>query len=141
MTSQGRIDDLTVNNFEYFQTDPSFGHYRVAPTLFDESIPSLLEPPSTVVATQNVMENLPPVTVNFRFPNDPSPVPVGLAAVPAPFPPPDLSAAPDPFMAPDTVAVDAPEPQVLGRPYLPTQEVRFSDNSDISSNNEALLHA
>ena len=48
---QGRIDDLTVINFENFQRDPSLGHYRGEPTLFEESIPSLLEPPTTVVAT------------------------------------------------------------------------------------------
>ena len=55
---------------------------------------SLLEPPTTVVATQNVTENTPPVTVIIRFPIAPTPAPVGLAAVLAPFHP-------------------APEPQVL----------------------------
>ena len=51
VTPQGRIDDLTVINFENFQQDPSLGHYRGEPTLFDESIPSLLEPSATVFAT------------------------------------------------------------------------------------------
>ena len=50
-TPQGRIDKITVINFENFHRDPSFGHYRGEPTLFDESIPILLEPPTTVVAT------------------------------------------------------------------------------------------
>ena len=136
---QGRIDDLTVINFENFQRDPSLGHYRGEPALFDESIPSLLEPPTTVVATQTVTEDLPPVTVSLRFPIVPAPVPVGLAAAPAPIPLPVVTAAPA-LMAPDTADVEASEP-VLERPYLPTQDVRFSDSSDDSLNNDALFHA
>ena len=114
VTPQGRIDDLTVINFENFQRDPSLGHYRGEPT-FDESIPSLLEPSNTVVATQNVTEDPPPVTVNIRFPITPAPVRVRLAAVPAPLRAPAAAAAPA-LMAPDTADVEAPEPQVLGRP-------------------------
>ena len=53
VTPQGRIDDLTAINFENFQRDFSLGHYRGEPTLFDESILSLLEPSTAVVATQN----------------------------------------------------------------------------------------
>ena len=140
VTPQGRIVDLTVINFENFQRDPSLGRYCGAPTLFDESIPSLLEPPTTVVATQTVTEDPPPVTVSLRFPIAPAPVLVGLAAAPAPIPPPAVAAAPA-LMAPDTADVEAPEPQVLGRPYLPTQDVRFSDSSDDSLNNDALFHA
>ena len=117
------------------------GHCRGEPTLFDESIPSLLEPPTTVVATQNMTENRPPVIVNIRFPIAPAPVPVGLAAVPAPFPSPPLAAAPAPLVAPDTADVETPEPQVLEPPYLLTHDVRFSDSSDGSSTNDALLHA
>ena len=116
------------------------GHYRVEPTLFAESIPSLLEPPTTVVATQNVTEESPPVTVSLRFPIAPAPVPVGLAAVPALLPAPAAAASPA-LVAPDTADVEAPEPQVLMRPYLPTQDVRFSDNSDNFSTNDASFHA
>ena len=140
VTPQGRIDDLTVINFENFQRDPSLGHYRGEPTLFDESIPSSLEPPTTVVATQNVTEDPPPVTVNIRFPITSAPVPVGLAAAPAPIPLPAVAAAPA-LMAPDTADVEAPEPQVLERPYLPTQDVRFSDSSDGLSTDDASFHA
>ena len=139
VTPQGRIDDLTVINFEKFQRDPSLGHYRGEPTLFDERIPSLLEPPITVVATQNVTENPPPVTVSLRFPIAPAPVPVGLAPAPAPIPPPAVAAAPA-LVDPDTADVEAPEPQVLERHYLPTQDVRFSDSSD-DSTDDASLHA
>ena len=84
VTPQGRIDDLTLIDFKNFHRDLSLGHYRGEPTLFDESIPSLLEPPTTVVATQTVTEGPPPVTVSLRFPLAPAPVPVGLAASLAP---------------------------------------------------------
>ena len=140
VTPQGRIDDLTVINFKIFQRDPSLGHYRGEPTLFDESIPSLLKPPTTVVATQNVTEDPPLVKVSIRFPIAPAPVPVGLAAIPSPLPAPAVAAAPA-LIAPDTADVEAPEPQVLERPYLPTQDVRFSDSSDDSSSNDASFHA
>ena len=68
------------------------------------------------------------------------PLPVALAAVLALFPPPALAAAPCLLVAPDTAAVEAPEPLVLERPYLATQDVRFSDSSDESST-DALIHA
>ena len=97
------------------------GHYRGQPKLFDESFPSLLEPPTTVVATQNVTEDPPPVTVNIRIPITPT-------AVPTPFVHPALPVAPAPLVAPDTTDNEAPEPQVLERPYLPTQVVQFSDS-------------
>ena len=140
VTPQGRIDDLTVINFENFQRDPSLGHYRGEPTLFDESIPSLLEPPTTVVAAQNVTEDPPPVTVSLRFPIAPAPVPVGLAAAPAPIPLPAVTPTPA-LVAPDTADVEAPESQVLERPCLPTQDVRFSDSSDDSFTIDAFFHA
>ena len=116
------------------------GHYRGEATLFDESIPSFLDSPTTVVATQTVTEDPPPVTVNIRFPIVPAPVPVGLAAAPAPIPLPAVAAAPA-LVAPDTADVEAPELQVLERPHLPTQDVRFSDISDDSPANDASLHA
>ena len=140
MTPQGPIVDLTVINFENFQRDPSLGHNRGEPTLFDESIPSLLEPSTTVVVTQNVTEDPLPVTVSLRFPITPAPVSVGLAAVPAPIPLPAVATAPT-LVVPDTADVEAPEPQVLERPHLPTQDVRFSDSSDDSFTNDALFHA
>ena len=85
-------------------------------------------------------EDSPPVTVNILFQIAPAPVPVGLAAVPAPLPAPAVAAAPA-LMAPDTADVEAPEPQVLDRPYLLNKDVRFSDSSDDSSTNDASLHA
>ena len=136
VTPQGQIDDLTVINFKNFKRHPSLGHYRGEPTLFDESIPSLLEPPNAVVATKNVTEDPPPVTVSLRFPIAPALVPVGLAAAPARIPLPSVAAAPA-LVAPDTADVEAPEPQVLERPSLPTQDVRFSDSSEDSSTDDA----
>ena len=140
VTWQGRIDDLTVINFKTVRRDPSLGHFRGEPTLFDQSISSLLEPPTTVVATRNVTAGPPPATVSIRFPIAPAPAPVGLEAVPASLPAPAVAAAPA-LVAPNTADVEAPGPQVLERSYLPTQEVRFSDSSDDSSTNDALLHA
>ena len=35
VSPQGRIDDLTVINFENFRGETSLGHYRGEPTLFD----------------------------------------------------------------------------------------------------------
>ena len=141
VTPKCRFDDLTVTNFENFRSDPSLRHYRGEPTLLNESIFSLLEPPATVVATQNVTESPPPVTVSIRFPITLAPVAVGLAAVPAPLPPSALPAAPALLVAPNTADVEAPEPEVLDRPYLPTQVVQFSDSSDNFSTKDAFLHA
>ena len=87
-------------------------------TLFDKSIPSLLETPTTVVATQNVTEDPPLVAVNFRFPIAPAPVPVGLAAVPAAFLSTVQAVAPTSLVAPDIADARAPEAQVLERPYF-----------------------
>ena len=141
VTPQIRVDDLTVINFEIFQRDPLMDHYRGEQTLFDESIPFSLEPPTTGVTTQNVTENKPPVTVNFRFPTAPAPIPVGLAAVPAPLPPPALPLAPVPLVAPDTADVETPEPQDSERAYLVLKMFKFSDSSDDFSTNDALLDA
>ena len=140
VTPQGCIDVPTVINFENFQRDPSLGHYCGEPTLFDESIPSLLEPPTTVVATQNVTEDPPPVTVIIRYPVALASAPVELAAAPAPLPAPVVAAAPA-LVAPDTAGVEATGPQGLEPHYLPTKDVRFSDSSYISSTNDALLYA
>ena len=140
VTPQGRIEDLTVSNFKKFERDLSLGHYRGEPTFFDESVPSLLETPTTVVVTQNVTEDPPSVTVSLRFPIAPAPVPVGLAAALASTPLPAVAAAPG-LMAPDTADVETPEPQVLERPYLSPQRARFSDHSDDFFTNDALFHA
>ena len=79
------------------------------------------------------------LNVNIRFSIAPTPVPVGLAAVPAPLPAPAVAVAPA-LVAPETADVEAPEPQVFGRPYLPAQDARFSDSSDDSFTNDALFH-
>ena len=93
-----------------------------------------------MVATQNVTEDPPPVTVKIRFPIASAPVPVRLAAVPAPLPAPAVAAFPA-LMAPDKADVEAPEPHLLERPYLPTQDAHFSDSSDEFFTNDASLHA
>ena len=52
----------------------------------DETLPSLLETLTTVVATRTLTDYMLPVTVSFRFPVAPVLVPVGPAAEPAPMP-------------------------------------------------------
>ena len=76
------------------------------------------------------MDDPPPANRGLRFPSAPAPVPVGLAAAPAPLHPLALAAAPFDLVAPDTADVDAAEPQALKRPQLPTQDVRISDSSE-----------
>ena len=44
-------------------------------------------------------------------------------------------------MAPDTADLEASEPQVLDRPYLPPQDAGFSDSTDDSFTNDALFQA
>ena len=111
------------------------GRFRAEPTLFVESIPSLLEPPTTVVSTRTVTEDPPPVNVSFCFPTPPAPVPVGLAFAPAPLHLPAVAAAPA-LVAPTTADVEVAEPQVVERPQLPPEDARISDSSDDSLPNE-----
>ena len=73
----------------------------------------------------------PAVTVNFRFPIAPAPVPVGLADASAPLHPLAVAAAPA-SVTPDTADVEVAEPQVVERPQLPTQDARISDSFDDS---------
>ena len=86
-----------------------------------------------MVATQNVTEDPPPATVSLLFPIAPAPVPVGLAAASARI------ALPAVLVASDTTDVETPEPLVLERPHLPTQDVLFPDSSDDSSTDDAFL--
>ena len=86
------------------------------PTLSDENNPSLLEPPTTMVATQNVTKDPSSATVSFRFAIAPAPVPFGLAAVPAPLHPPAVAAAPD-SVAPDTADVEVAGPRATSTFY------------------------
>ena len=60
-TPLSRVDDVTVINFKISQIGSSLGYFCGEPTLFDESIPSLLEPPTTEVATRTVREHSTPV--------------------------------------------------------------------------------
>ena len=131
---QGFVDDLTVINFDNFKRDPSFGNFRGERTFYDESIHFLMVPPITGVATGNVREDPPPVTVSIRFPIAPAPVTVTLAAAPLPLPPPAMAATAVPLVAPDTTD-NAAEPPTPERHTLPTQDLRFTDDN-IFQNNE-----
>ena len=140
VTPQCRADDLTVIDFENFQLDPSSGHFRGEPTLYDGNIPSLLEPPTTGVKTRIVTEDLPPVTLSFLFPIAPAPIAVGPAAAPVPLDPPAVPAAPA-FVAPAAADVEMAEAQLPERPQLPTQDARISDKSDDSLPNDSTIFA
>ena len=83
VTPLGRVVELTVINSETYQRDFSWGRFSSEPTIFDENIPSMLQPPTRVVTTQNVTEVLPAVTFSFRFRTAAAPIADGLAAVPA----------------------------------------------------------
>ena len=137
VTPQGRVDDLIVINFDNFQRDPSLGHFRSGPTLFDERFLSLLEPPIRGVATRTVTEDPPPVTVGIRFPIAPAPIPLGLAAVSALLPAPAVAVASVPLVGSDRADVAA-EPQTQERPQILTQDVRFT-NDDIFQNDELAI--
>ena len=110
VTPQSRLDDPTVMNFEIFQRRTSLGHFRGEPTLFEENLPSLLELPTTVIATQNVTVDAPIATVSCRFPVAPAPVPIGLAAASAPLHPPTVVSAPAALVAHETADVEVAEP-------------------------------
>ena len=62
-----------------------------------------------------------------------------MVAAPAPITLPAVPAAPV-LVAPDTEDVEVPEPQVVERPYLPTQYIRLSASSDDSFTNDALIN-
>ena len=79
-------------------------------------------------------EDPPPVTVSFRAPVAPAPVPAGPAAAQALLLLPRVAAAPA-LVAPDTADVGVAEPQAPERPQLPTQSVRFN-NDDILQTDE-----
>ena len=79
-------------------------------------------------------EDPPPVTVSFRFPVASAPIPIRLAAALAPLPLPAVAADPD-LVAPDTADVEVAEPQLPEGRQLPTQDVRFT-NDDILQTDE-----
>ena len=135
MTTQCRIEDLTVSLFDNFQCDPLLGHFRGEPTLFDKIVRSFLEYLTTGVTKRTLTEDPPPVSVSFWFPIVPVLVPFGLAAAPAPSHPPAVTKTPSFSVAPDTGDFDAPEPKVPERPQLPTQDVGFT-NDDILQTDE-----
>ena len=126
MTPQELVDDLSVSIFQNLQRDPSLNFFRCESTLFDESTLFLLEPPTTVFATQNVTEDPPPVTVSFCLPITPAPIPVRLAAV----------AVASVLVDFDAADVELAQLQVLERPQIPTQDARISDSSSNSLPNE-----
>ena len=101
-------------------------------TFFDESVPYLLEPPTTVVATQLVTENPKAVTVSFCSPITPAPLLVVLIAATDFLHQLTVAAAPVDFILSDRANFGAIQPSILEQPQFPTQDVRISDNSEES---------
>ena len=133
VTPQSRVDDIPVINCENFQRDPSIGFFRGEPALFDESLPSLLDPPPTGLTTITVEEDSPPVTVSLHFAVAPAPATAAVAAGAAP-----VAAVSDPIVVPEPTDPTKPEvipPVASGMPRSPTLHCDHNvsnDNSDYS---------
>ena len=91
---QYQVDDLPQIDPDKFQRDPMLGRFRGEPAIFDESIPTLLLPPSEETSVANNEEKPPPVTVSLSFPIAPAVIPMGPAPGPAVPPLPAAAAAP-----------------------------------------------
>ena len=81
---QYQVDDLPQIDPDKFQRDPMLGRFRGEPAIFDESIPTLLLPPSEETSVAHNEEKPPPVTVSLSFPIAPAVIPMGPAVPPLP---------------------------------------------------------
>ena len=91
---QYQVEDLQQIDPDKFQRDPMLGRFRGEPAIFDESIPTLLLPPSDETSVAHHEEKPPPVIVSLSFPIAPAVIPVGPAPGPAAPPLPAAAAAP-----------------------------------------------
>ena len=123
VSPQYQVDDLSDTNPDDFRRDPHLGRFRGEPQLFDEVIPSLLDPPPHECPGLSEEQDIPPVTVGLTFPLPMAPAPV----IPvAPLPPIGGHVAP-----PDPVIPEGPVP-------LTSPRVTPPDTSDDSSHEEAV---
>ena len=122
VSPQYQVDDLSDINPDDFRRDPHLGRFRGEPQLFDETIPSLLDPPPQEMPGLSEEQDIPAVTVGLTFPLPMEPAPV----IPvAPLPPVGGHVVP-----PDPII---PEGPVL----LASSHVTPPDTSDDSSHEEA----
>ena len=91
---QYQIADIPQIDPDKFQRDPMLGRFRGEPAIFDESIPTLLLPPSMEPCVPRNEEKPPPVTVSLSFPIAPAVLPMRPAPGPAVPPLPAAAAAP-----------------------------------------------
>ena len=91
---QYQVEDLQQIDPDKFQRDPMLGRFRGEPPIFDESIPTLLLPPSEEPCVVQHEEQPPPVTVSLSFPLAAAVIPEGPAPGPAVPPLPAVAAAP-----------------------------------------------
>ena len=122
VSPQYQVDDLSDINPDDFCRDPHLGRFRGEPHLFDEAIPSLLDPPPQEMPGLSEELDIPPVTVGLTFPLPMAPAPV----IPvAPLPP----VSGHVVVPPDPVIPEGPVP-------LASPRVTPPDTSDDSSHEE-----
>ena len=123
VSPQYQVDDLSDIIPDDFRRDPHLGRFRGEPQLFDEAIPSLLDPPPQEMPGLSEEPDIPPITVGLTFPLPMAPAPVILVA---PLPP----VSGHVVVPPDPVIPEGPVPLASPRATPP-------DTSDDSSHEEA----
>ena len=119
-----QVDDLSDNNPADFRRDPHLRRFRGEPELFDETVPTLLDPPLHAMPGPVEDEDPPPVTVGLTFllPMALAPVP---PAVPAPMIGGPLAVPPDPIIP-------------AGPEHPASPQLTHPDTSDDSTPEEAI---
>ena len=113
---QYKIDDLLQIDPDKFQRDPMLGRFRGEPAVFDQSIPTLLLPPSEEPCVTRNDEKPPPVTVSLSFPI--APAVFAMRPAPGPAVPPLPAAAAAPAIPALPAQDEATEQQPAFVPYL-----------------------
>ena len=124
---QYQVEDLQQIDPDKFQRDPMLGRFRGEPAIFDESIPTLLLPPSEEPCVVQNEEQPPPVTVSLSFPIAPAVIPVGPAPGPAVPPLPAAAAAPAIPALPAQDEATEQQPEFV--PYLENESAEDSQLS------------
>ena len=123
VSPQYQVDDLSDIDPDNFRRDPHLGRFRGEPEIFDETVPTLLDPPLHAQPGPVENEDTPPVTVGLTFP-----LPMAPAPVPPVVPPPIIGG---PVEGP-------PDPIIPARPENPASpRLTPPDTSDDSTPEEA----
>ena len=138
---QYQVEDLQQIDPDKFQRDPMLGRFRGEPAIFDESIPTLLLPPSEAPCVVQNEEQPPPVTVSLSFPIAPAVIPVGPAPGPAVPPLPAVAAAPALPALPAQDEDTAPPAQLAAEPTDSRASSDDSSNEDSAQSAGAFITA